>query len=191
MLDLVPLAGSGRQVTYRDGDAELVGESLQLALPQTDTTAILNPPSHRGNPLTSNSDSIISPRALSVPTWQANPDLIQKAYLFDAGSRRGGGVYLWKNIEAAKRGHGPYNRHSYDEERAEALSRLRPSPPVQQCASTVAGPSPEVAMLDHATLRTHDLEGTRAFLETVLGLKPGYRPDFSFPGYWLYAKGEP
>ena len=29
------------------------------------------------------------------------------AYLFDAGSRRGGGVYLWKNIEAAKRGHGP------------------------------------------------------------------------------------
>ena len=27
---------------------------------------------------------------LSVPTWQANPDLIQKAYLFDAGSRRGG-----------------------------------------------------------------------------------------------------
>jgi len=46
-------------------------------------------------------------------------------------------------------------------------------------------------MLDHATLRTHDLEGTRAFLETVLGLKPGYRPDFSFPGYWLYAKGEP
>lgn len=44
---------------------------------------------------------------LSVPTWQANPDLIQKAYLFDAGSRRGGGVYLWKNIEAAKRGHGP------------------------------------------------------------------------------------
>ena len=46
-------------------------------------------------------------------------------------------------------------------------------------------------MLDHATLRTHDLEGTRAFLETVLDLKPGYRPGFSFPGYWLYAGGEP
>ena len=30
-------AGSGRQVTDRDGDAELVSESLQLALPQTDT----------------------------------------------------------------------------------------------------------------------------------------------------------
>lgn len=28
-------------------------------------------------------------------------------------------------------------------------------------------------------------------LETVLDLKPGYRPAFSFPGYWLYAAGEP
>ena len=46
-------------------------------------------------------------------------------------------------------------------------------------------------MLDHVTLRTHDLEGTRAFFEAVLGLEPGYRPRFSFPGYWLYADGEP
>lgn len=45
--------------------------------------------------------------------------------------------------------------------------------------------------LDHATLRTHDLEGARAFLEAVLGLEAGYRPDFGFPGYWLYAGGEP
>src|SRR5580704_10270019 len=42
-----------------------------------------------------------------VPTWQANPDLIHKAFLFDEESRRGGGVYLWKNIEAAKKAHGP------------------------------------------------------------------------------------
>jgi catechol 2,3-dioxygenase-like lactoylglutathione lyase family enzyme len=46
-------------------------------------------------------------------------------------------------------------------------------------------------MLDHATLRTHDLEGTKAFLEAVLELKSGYRPAFSFPGYWLYAGDEP
>ena len=44
---------------------------------------------------------------LSVPAWQANPDLIRKAYLFDETSRRGGGVYHWKNIETAKLGHGP------------------------------------------------------------------------------------
>ncbi|MGB8896073.1 MAG: hypothetical protein WA322_05560 [Pseudolabrys sp.] len=44
---------------------------------------------------------------LRVPMWQANPDLIHKAFLFDEASRRGGGVYLWKNIEAAKKAHGP------------------------------------------------------------------------------------
>ena len=46
-------------------------------------------------------------------------------------------------------------------------------------------------ILDHVTLRTHDLEATRAFFEAVLDLKPGYRPAFSFPGYWLYAGSEP
>ena len=42
-----------------------------------------------------------------VPMWQANPDLIHKAFLYDEATRRGGGVYLWKNIEAAKKAHGP------------------------------------------------------------------------------------
>lgn len=35
MLDLVPLAGSRRQVANRDGQLELVGQLLQLDLPQS------------------------------------------------------------------------------------------------------------------------------------------------------------
>ena len=40
MLDLVPLAGSGRQVANRDGQLELVGQLLQLDLPQPHTIAV-------------------------------------------------------------------------------------------------------------------------------------------------------
>jgi hypothetical protein len=53
----------------------------------------------------SRADAMTKYRA-RVPMWQANPDLIHKAFLFDETSRRGGGVYLWKNIEAAKKAHG-------------------------------------------------------------------------------------
>ncbi|MEV4610653.1 glyoxalase [Neorhizobium sp. LMR1-1-1.1] len=45
--------------------------------------------------------------------------------------------------------------------------------------------------LDHVTLRTADLEGTREFLQVLLGLTIGYRPSFGFPGYWLYDGDEP
>jgi hypothetical protein len=41
-------------------------------------------------------NDIINKFRASVPTWQANPNLIRKAFLFDEKSRRGGGVYLWK-----------------------------------------------------------------------------------------------
>jgi len=42
-----------------------------------------------------------------VSMWQANQDLIHKAFVYDETTRRGGGLYLWKNIEAAKIAHGP------------------------------------------------------------------------------------
>lgn len=45
--------------------------------------------------------------------------------------------------------------------------------------------------IDHVTLRTADLEGTRQFLQDLLGLTVGYRPEFGFPGYWLYQGNEP
>lgn len=45
--------------------------------------------------------------------------------------------------------------------------------------------------LDHATLRTGDLPGTRRFFEAVFDLRDGFRPDFGFPGHWLYDGDEP
>lgn len=39
---------------------------------------------------------------------------------------------------------------------------------------------------DHVNVRTANLEGMVAFYGEVLGLKPGHRPDFGFPGAWLY-----
>jgi hypothetical protein len=52
-------------------------------------------------------EDIVTKFRASVPTWQAKSDLIHKAFLFDEQSGRVGGVYLWKNIEAAKEAHGP------------------------------------------------------------------------------------
>ncbi len=40
MLDLVPLAGAGRQVADRDGQPGLVGEAGQLDLPQPGAVAV-------------------------------------------------------------------------------------------------------------------------------------------------------
>ena len=41
--------------------------------------------------------------------------------------------------------------------------------------------------LDHVNIRTADLAATKAFFMDVLGLEQGWRPDFAFPGAWLYA----
>lgn len=46
-----------------------------------------------------------------------------------------------------------------------------------------------LSSLDHCAIRTAKLAETRAFYVDVLGLQDGDRPDFPFPGNWLYADG--
>ncbi len=48
-------------------------------------------------------DEVVTNYRRSAPTWRANPDLIRNNYLYDAEKRRGGGVYLWRSMEAARR----------------------------------------------------------------------------------------
>ncbi len=48
-----------------------------------------------------------------------------------------------------------------------------------------------LTQLNHMTVRTDDLEGTRDFYQDLLGLKAGPRPPLGFPGYWLYAGEQP
>jgi hypothetical protein len=47
--------------------------------------------------------------------WRNNPDCIRKCYLYDADKRLGGGAYLWKNIDAARRAHGEEWRRMINE----------------------------------------------------------------------------
>jgi catechol 2,3-dioxygenase-like lactoylglutathione lyase family enzyme len=44
--------------------------------------------------------------------------------------------------------------------------------------------------LAHYSIRTTDLEASRAFYTEVLGFRVGYRPDFKFPGIWLYMSDD-
>ena len=43
--------------------------------------------------------------------------------------------------------------------------------------------------LDHCSIRTVKLKESRAFYIDVLGMDEGERPDFPFPGHWLYVDG--
>jgi catechol 2,3-dioxygenase-like lactoylglutathione lyase family enzyme len=48
-----------------------------------------------------------------------------------------------------------------------------------------------VGMLDHFNIRTRQLGDTVKFYEDILGLENGDRPNFSFPGAWMYSEGRP
>ena len=47
-----------------------------------------------------------------------------------------------------------------------------------------------VGVLDHFNIRTRKLTDTVRFYESVLGLEKGPRPDFAFPGAWMYSEGK-
>jgi catechol 2,3-dioxygenase-like lactoylglutathione lyase family enzyme len=45
-----------------------------------------------------------------------------------------------------------------------------------------------VGVLDHFNIRTRNLADTVHFYEDVLGLEKGPRPNFAFPGAWMYSE---
>lgn len=47
-----------------------------------------------------------------------------------------------------------------------------------------------ITKLAHYSIRTSDLERSCEFYERLLGFHRGYRPDFAFPGAWLYRGGD-
>jgi catechol 2,3-dioxygenase-like lactoylglutathione lyase family enzyme len=50
---------------------------------------------------------------------------------------------------------------------------------------------PSVGVLDHFNIRTRKLAETVRFYEDILGLTKGERPNFAFPGAWMYSEGKP
>ncbi len=47
-----------------------------------------------------------------------------------------------------------------------------------------------IGTLDHFNIRTSKLADTVRFYEDILGLKSGDRPNFTFPGAWMYSEGK-
>jgi catechol 2,3-dioxygenase-like lactoylglutathione lyase family enzyme len=47
-----------------------------------------------------------------------------------------------------------------------------------------------IVAMNHFTVLAQNLDATRDFYITVMGLTDGPRPDLGFPGAWLYAGGQ-
>ena len=49
----------------------------------------------------------------------------------------------------------------------------------------------ELKSFEHVLIIAKDLEATKNFYVDIVGLSVGKRPDFGFPGYWLYLGDTP
>ena len=47
-----------------------------------------------------------------------------------------------------------------------------------------------IERMDHFTIVTKDSAKTADFYRDILGFEPGPRPNFGFPGVWLYNQGK-
>jgi catechol 2,3-dioxygenase-like lactoylglutathione lyase family enzyme len=47
-----------------------------------------------------------------------------------------------------------------------------------------------IGKLAHYSIRASDLDASRRFYTEVMGFRVGYRPDFAFPGLWLYQSAD-
>lgn len=48
-----------------------------------------------------------------------------------------------------------------------------------------------IELLDHVNINTRNLEACIRFYGEVLGFENGPRPDFGFPGAWMYCGSQP
>ena len=46
-----------------------------------------------------------------------------------------------------------------------------------------------VGAIEHVLVLSDDIDGTRDFYCSAIGLSVGDRPELAFPGYWLYGEG--
>lgn len=51
-------------------------------------------------------EEVLAKYRQTAPAWAKNDDLVRKYYFFDETKSLGGGVYVWKTMEAALRWHG-------------------------------------------------------------------------------------
>lgn len=53
-----------------------------------------------------NRDAALAKYRQTAPAWAKNEGLVHKFYVFDPARNLGGGVYVWKTMDAARRWHG-------------------------------------------------------------------------------------